>query len=178
MTKHILILSFFLFITPNLFSAIENIHRHPAPITLSGKNGGKLNGNAWNSKDMRGNLTVLFYVDPDQRDLNNDLSETLKAKDYSPQQVSYVAAINMKATWLPNFVIKKLLKKKQERYPNTTYLKDFRKFFVKKWGLKDHSNQVVIFDQNLNLIYSKAGQHQKNDIKNVINLIESHIKKI
>ncbi len=33
-------------------------------------------------------MSVLFYVDPDLKDLNNDASEALKSKGYPSDEVS------------------------------------------------------------------------------------------
>ncbi len=44
----------------------------PPKILLEGDLGGRLDGTAWNSEELiSGKVMVLFYVDPDEADLNN-----------------------------------------------------------------------------------------------------------
>ena len=88
----------------------------PATVVLEGKQGGRLDGTAWSSTEMRGKVHVLFYVDPDFKDLNNDASEALKGEEFPRDHFQSVAIINMAATWLPNFAISSALKKKQKHH--------------------------------------------------------------
>ena len=48
----------------------------PPKIVLEGDFGGRLDGSKWSSDELvSGKITVLFYVDPDEADLNNHVSE-------------------------------------------------------------------------------------------------------
>jgi len=49
------------------------------------------------------------------------------------------------ATWKPKFLITKILKSKQKKYPRTTYVTDKSKVLVERWGLLDHSYNVLVF---------------------------------
>lgn len=147
----------------------------PPIIELKDKMGGRLDGSPWSSDELRGKIHVLFYVDPDEKDLNNDASEALSDAEFSPDYFQSLAIINMAATWLPNFAISSSLKEKQKKYPNTLYLRDYKKVVVEKWGLADDNSDVVAFDRQGRLIFRKDGKLDENDIEELLNAIKTNI---
>jgi len=147
----------------------------PKAITLEGESGGRIDGTAWNSSMLKDKVFVLFYVDPDEKDTNNAFSEALKAKKYDLNNYGTVAIINLEATWLPNFAIESSLKKKQEKYPNTTYVKDVHKLLIKEWELQDDSSDILIFDKSGKLIYSFAGELDETEIAKALKLIDENL---
>ena len=52
----------------------------PPKVVISEKDGGYLDGTAWDSSMLKNKLYVLFYVDPDERETNSAFTEALKAK--------------------------------------------------------------------------------------------------
>jgi len=157
----------------SLFSL--NIGEIPKEIVVENENGGQIDGTAWSSSMIKDKVYVLFYVDPDEKDTNNLFSEALKAKNYSLETYGTIAIVNLSATWLPNFAIESALKKKQESYPNTTYVKDKTKFLVKEWELQDDSSNVLVFNKKGELIYNYAGKLDDGEIQKVLNLIDGNI---
>ena len=100
----------------------------PPKIVLEGDLGGRLDGTAWNSEELiSGKVMVLFYVDPDESDLNNHVSDALKAENFPLDKYGSIGMANMDATWLPNFAINIKLKSKQEKHKSTIYVKDLKK---------------------------------------------------
>ena len=144
-------------------------------VSIEGKNGGKLDGSAWYSCMLKGKVHTLFYVDPDERELNSALADALKEKGFDKQKVASIAIINLAATWIPNAVLETLLKKKQKQFPNTLYVKDKAKVLVKKWHLADDNSDILIFDQKGTLIYKKFGKLSADEIQEVIRLIQKHL---
>ncbi|MEA3505571.1 MAG: YtfJ family protein [Bacteroidota bacterium] len=165
-----------LLISGSLFSALP-IGKIASLITLSGDDGGKVDGTAWSSSELVGKVWMLVYADPDESDLNNAATEAVKAKHYSQDVYGSVAVINMAATWKPNFAISLILKGKQKDYPNTVYVKDKKSILVKKWGLADDSNSICVFDYNGKVIFSKDGQLSEKDIAEMISLMDAEIAK-
>jgi len=159
----------------NILLFALNIGEIPKKIILSGKNGGLINGSAWDSSMIREKIYVLFYVDPDKKSDNEKFLEALEKKKYNPKKFGSIAIINLKATWLPNFAIEKKLKTKQKEFPNKIYVKDKNKFLVKNWQLADNSSNVLIFDKSGKLIYQHIGKMNNNDIKKAFSLIKKHI---
>ncbi len=163
-----------LFITTLTLFALT-VGEVPKAITLSGDNGGAVDGSDWNSTMLTGKVHVLFYVDPDKKGDNDAFIDALHQKNYDPSQYASVAIINLKATWLPNFAIEKKLKAKQAEFPNTTYAKDKTKYLVKEWELADDSANVLIFDKAGVLIYSHTGAMSNEEMQKAFTLIENNL---
>ena len=85
---------------------------------IEGNDGGRTDGTAWRSADLLGRVMVVYYVDPDERELNDPLYEALKREDFPLDKSQSVAIINMAATIMPNFLISTMLKKKQNQLQN------------------------------------------------------------
>lgn len=149
----------------------------PELIVLDGKLGGRVDGTSWSSEEMKGKVHVLFYVDPDEKDLNNDASEALKKEKFPRDRYQSVGIINMAATWLPNFVISSLLEEKQKKYPDTIYVRDYKKVIVKKWGISDDNSDILAFDKKGKLIFWKDGKLDADDITKLIKAIRDHLDK-
>jgi YtfJ family uncharacterized protein len=154
--------------------AIE-LGKVPSNVVIDGENGGNVNGKAWNSSMLKDKIYTVFYVDPDEKDLNNPLANALKARKFDRKKVNSVAIINLAATWLPNIVIEAKLKNKQKKFPNTVYVKDKKKILVKEWNLADDNSDILIFDKKGKLIYKKFGKVSDSEIKSIISLIEKHL---
>jgi len=147
----------------------------PPKVELKEKLGGRLDGKPWSSEELQGKVYVLFYVDPDEKDTNNDASEALDREKFSSDKFQSVAIINMAATWLPNFAISSSLKEKQKRYPTTIYVRDYKKVVVNVWKIADDSNDVLAFDKQGRLIFRKDGKLTEGDIKMLIGVIRDHL---
>ena len=146
----------------------------PKTITLQGELGKLVDGGGpWKSDRFKGYVTILFYVDPDESDMNNAASEALKNADLPSDQVRSVAVINMDATLLPNFLIQGKLEDKQKEYQNTLYVMDYKKVLVNEWGLGDHNNDIVIFDKQGKVLFSVDGQLNDSQVKQMLAAVKS-----
>lgn len=154
--------------------AIE-IGEVPPKIELKEKFGGRLDGKPWSSEELRGKVYVLFYVDPDEKDTNNDASEALDREKFPGDKFQAVGIINMAATWLPNFAISSALKDKQKRYPSTIYVRDYKKALVDAWRIADDSSNVLAFDKNGRLIFRRDGKLTAEEIRRLIKVIRDHL---
>jgi YtfJ family uncharacterized protein len=147
----------------------------PSKVELKGKLGGRLDGTAWSSEELTGKIHVLFYVDPDEKDLNNETSEALSEAKFPRDKFQSVAIINMAATWLPNFAISSSLKEKQKRYPNTIYVRDFKKVLVNAWAISDDNSDVLAFDKEGRLIFRKDGKLNGEEIQTLLKTVRDHL---
>ncbi len=145
-------------------------------LTISEDEGGLVAGGAWYSDSQRGKVTLLLYVDPDEKDQNIDLENLLKKENFPSDIYNSVAVINLKATWIPNGIIASKLEDKQKKFPSTVYVKDRAHVLKNKWGLADDSYHVVVLDKNSKVVWSKAGKHSLNDQKTVAKIIWKAIK--
>ena len=149
----------------------------PKEVELKGDLGGRLDGSPWSSKELKGKVHVLFYVDPDEKDLNNDASEALRKEKFPKEKYQTFGITNMDATWLPNFAISSAIESKQERYPTTIMIKDYDKILVKEWNLADDNSDILAFDKDGKLIFMKAGKLTPEDIQKLIGLIRDNLNK-
>jgi uncharacterized protein len=164
----------FSFAAQNAWCELQ-IGQVPKTVVLQDKQGGHLDGRPWSSEEIRDKVSVFFYVDPDERDLNNDASEALKKEAFPLDKYQSFAVMNMAATWLPNIAINRSLKKKQEQYPSTIYVRDNDKTLVEAWGLSDDNNCVLAFDKEGRLIFRKDGQLDEQEINTLIQAIRGHL---
>ena len=154
-----------------------NLGEIPKEVTLSGENGGRVDGTAWHSKMLKDKVYVLFYVDPDKKSDNEAFIDALHKKNYDKEKYGSVAIINLKATWLPNFAIEKKLKAKQKEFPNTIYAKDKTKYLVKEWNLADDASNILIFDKEGKLIYQHEGAVTDKEMQKAFRIIEENLNK-
>jgi len=147
----------------------------PSAVTIDGNNGGRVDGKAWSSSMLKGKVHIVFYVDPDKKDLNEDLSNALKKRHFNRKKYASVAIVNLAATWLPNAIIESKLKDKQKKFSDTIYVKDKKKILVKEWDLADDNSDILIFDKKGKLIYKKFGKVSDTEIVEVLQLIEQNI---
>jgi len=162
------------FLTGQVAHALE-IGEIPPKIELKEKLGGRLDGKPWSSDELQGKVYVLFYVDPDEKDTNNDASEALDREKFPDDKFQSVGIINMAATWLPNFAISSALKDKQKRYPRTIYVRDYKKVLVNAWKIADDSSNVLAFDKKGKLIFRKDGKLSPEEIQTLIKVIRDHL---
>lgn len=161
-------------VTLNLYAI--TLGEVPNEVTIEGDNGGMvLDGSAWDSSTIKDKVYVMFYVDPDEKDTNNEFSKTLKEKKYDRTTYGSLAVINLAATWKPNFVIESILKGKQEQFPDTIYVKDKNSVLVNEWKVEDDASNILIFSKRGKLLFYKSGKMSEEDILNAIKIIEENI---
>ncbi len=151
------------------------VGRQAPAIVLEGGNGGRVDGTAWRSSELTGKVHTVFYVDPDEQKLNEHVEQALKKESFPLDHYNSVGIINMAATWIPNFLITKRLKAKQEEFSHTTYVKDQIKALVKAWGLTDNSYHILVFDKSGNVAWSKGGKLSSEDVSDLITTIRRNL---
>ena len=162
----------FLMLFPTMVLAELPIGEIPPKVVLKDDLGGRLDGTQWSSEELvSGKVIVLFYVDPDESELNNHVSDALKAENYPKEKYGSIGMANMAATWLPNFAINMKLKSKQEQYKSTVYVKDLEKTLVKKWSLSDDNSDVVVFGKDGRVLYSVDGKFTDAQVKEIVKVV-------
>ncbi len=147
----------------------------PPQVELQGKTGGRLDGTPWRSDELKGKVHVLFYVDPDEKDTNNEASEALDREKFPADKFQSVAVINMAATWMPNFAISMSVEEKQKKYPRTIYVRDYGKALVGAWKIADDSSNVLVFDRQGRLVFRKDGKLSADDIRAMVKAIKDNL---
>jgi predicted transcriptional regulator len=149
----------------------------PTVIKLDAELGGKVSGAGWSSEEISksGKIVSLFYVDPEEKKLNEPVETAYEAAKFPTDKHASVAVINMAAAWYPNSMINNQLKSKQEKFPRTIYVKDMKKTLVKEWGLKDDSVNLVIFGRDGKPLFMKQGAMTPAEITEAMNVIRSNL---
>ena len=158
--------------TKSLFAGTAEINFIPPKVVLTGSKGGLVAGGSFDTSTMKNSVHVIFYVDPDAKDQNEPTEIALKAASHLKDRFVSVAIINMKATSIPNFLLSALIADKQKEYPNTIYVEDLEKVFVKEWGLQDDSTQVLVMDKSGQIIFNRSGLLNEGDLSLLVKTIE------
>ena len=162
----------FIILVPTMLLAELPIGEIPPKVVLKGDLGGRIDGRQWSSEELVSEkVIVLFYVDPDESELNNHVSDALKAENYPKEKYGSIGMANMAATWLPNFAINMKLKSKQKKHKDTVYVKDLDKTLVKKWGLSDDNSDVIVFGKDGRVLYSVDGKFTDAQVKEIVKVV-------
>jgi YtfJ family uncharacterized protein len=173
--RMVLALLFLVTLAPAAAWAGAELGQVPPKVELKDTLGGRLDGEPWSSEELKGKVHVLFYVDPDEKDTNNETSEALDKEKFPSEKFQSVAIINMAATWMPNFAISSSLKEKQEKYPRTLYVRDYKKVLVQEWKLTDDSSDILAFDKSGNVIFRKDGKLTPEEIQTLLKVIKDNL---
>ncbi len=159
--------------------ATLTLNKIPPEIKLEGDLGGRVDdGKAWESKDLKGKVNLLFYVAPEAENWNEEAIETLRNEKFPSENFASYAVVNMGASpLLPNWAIALRLKAKQKNNPRTIFVKDKHKTLVKQWGLADHSSDVVVFNKEGNVVYSFDGKLSKEQTAEILEIIKKELAK-
>lgn len=160
----------FLLLTPLIFAELP-LGKIPPLIELNGKLGSRTDGSAWSSASIKDKLMMLYYIDPDEKKMNQHVYDTLTALKLPPDSVGSVAALNLKATWIPNAILETMIARKQKQYPRTVYVYDQKQVFMKKWGMKNNSSSVILFNTLGEVIFFRDGKVSETDLTNLLKII-------
>lgn len=141
------------------------------PVVLEEDRGGQLDGSPWNSNSLKERLHILMYVDPDEVEVNAHVEDALSQQNFDQEKIRSVAVINMAATWKPNFAIDIILKGKQEKYPDTLYIRDLQGELVKKWGLIDDSYHVLLIGRKGEVLFSTGDTLSEEQLTKLLSII-------
>ncbi|BCD68517.1 YtfJ family protein [Nitratiruptor sp. YY09-18] len=155
--------------------AIE-IGQMPQHVILQGKQGYCVGTKKpFDTKTLRGKVTLFVYVDPDKKDQNAQFFEKVKQLHFPKERFNSVVVINMAATWIPNFVLSSILRKKQQQFPRTLYVKDFHKNFVKEWHMADNAMNILILDKDLKVLFAHTGKLTPKQQQDALKILQERI---
>jgi len=122
--------------------------------------------------DFGTKVLALFYTDPDVSDMNDPFADKLKAANLDKSVYRGVGIANLKDTWLPNSVIRAIVRKKIEKY-DATILTDPSHLLSDAWqlGSCDGSSVVLVVDKTGHLRYFKNGAMTPAEMESTYNLV-------
>ena len=127
------------------------------------------------SPDFEGSVISIFYVDPDEKDMNVHVEDALLKDTGLDRKTRYkgLGITNMKATALPNFLIKGIVKSKHEK-TGAIILLDYDYTILNLWGLQNDSSNVVIVDKERICRYIYKGKLPPEEVAKVIEIIKEY----
>jgi predicted transcriptional regulator len=126
---------------------------------------------------FKGKVLYIAYVDPDERDTNNHVEDALiKERDSGALDKTRYEGFgfaNLKATNLPNFILKALIKSKQEK-TGAVVLLDYDYTILNLWGLKNDSSEIVVLDKERICRYKYSGRLPPEELAKMIQIIKEY----
>jgi predicted transcriptional regulator len=126
---------------------------------------------------FKGKVLYVAYVDPDEKDTNNHVEDTLKRERDSggldKARYEGFGIVNLKASNLPNFIIKSSIKSKQEK-TGAVILLDYDYTILNLWGVKNDSSDVVVLDKERICRYVYNGKLPPEELAKMIQTIKEY----
>lgn len=127
-------------------------------------------------------VIVLFYTDPDVKDVNDPLSDAIKARKFSTDKYRGIGVANCKVTWIPNGAIRMKSRQKEKQFPGSVVLLDEDEKIRNSWSLADCDGKGVVIvvgkDSKIKLLsYVKSQAESKALIAQVTRVIQDEIAK-
>lgn len=124
----------------------------------------------------------LTYADSSVSDVGDPMNDAMKAKNYPKDVYKGLGVANMKDSTAPNFLIRKIVKSKIEKY-KSTILTDADLTLAKAWNLGDCKGKsvFVLIGKDKKIKYIKYAVKDKPwtkaEIDNVLKLMDELILK-
>jgi predicted transcriptional regulator len=127
------------------------------------------------SEEFRGRVLAIFYVDPDKKELNAHVEGALSKDQSLDRNKAYrsIGITNLKATKMPNFIVKDVIKDKQEK-TKAIILLDYDYTILNLWGLKNHSSDIVVLDKDRICRFIYNGRLPPEEVTRVISIIKEY----
>jgi len=127
------------------------------------------------SPEFQGKVMSIFYVDPDEKDLNNHVEDALLKDPGLERNVRYkgLGITNLKASKMPNFLIKDVIKNKQEK-TGAIILLDYDFTILNLWGLKNDTSSLVILDKERVCRYVHNGKLPPAEVTKALKIIKEY----
>lgn len=123
--------------------------------------------------DFGKKVLAIFYNDPDKADQMDPMADVLKAANLDETVYRGIGVANMADTWLPNSVIRAIVRKKIEK-DHATILTDPDRLLPKAWSLGDCNDKgvFVIVDKKGKAQYVKKGTMTKAEMDAALALVK------
>ncbi len=127
------------------------------------------------SSEFKGKVLSILYTPSDKKELNNHFEDILHKDPGLDRSKNYIdiRIANLKASKLPNFIIKSVIKNKQEKTGEIILLDD-KYNIINLWGLKNHSSDFIVLDKNRVCRYIYKGKLTPEEINKAISIIKEY----
>ncbi len=122
--------------------------------------------------DLGAKVVALFYNDADEADMNDPLADAIKARKFDEERYRGVGVANLADSKAPNFLIRKIVRGKIEKY-KSTILTDPDRLLAKAWKLGDCNNTSVflLVGTDGKVVHVQRGPIRGDDIGKIVERI-------
>jgi predicted transcriptional regulator len=127
-------------------------------------------------------VLLLQYTDPDVKDINDKLSDAVKAKKFDAKLYQGIGIANCKDTWIPNAGIRMKARQKEKQFAGSIVMLDEDHLLPKALGLGDCNGMgvLMIVGKDKVIKYMKKITSEEESEKatpEVVKLLEAEISK-
>lgn len=125
---------------------------------------------AWGNK-----VLLVLYTDPDVADQNDEFADAVKALGLSKDNFQSMGVANMKdAPAKPNWIIRRIVRKKIDKY-GTTILTDPDRLLAQAWQLGDCNDKsvVLILDKEGSVRFFHKGKLSESQRTQALDLLRN-----
>jgi predicted transcriptional regulator len=127
-------------------------------------------------------VLLIQYTDPDVKDINDKLSDAVKAKKFDEKLYKGIGVANCKDTWIPNAGIRMKARQKEKQYAGSVIMLDEKHTVPTALGLGecDEMGVVIIVGKDKAIKYLKkikTAEESQQAIPEVLAILEEEIKK-
>jgi predicted transcriptional regulator len=128
-----------------------------------------------NSPEFQGKVLSVFYYDHDEKNLNIHVEDALFKDPGLERNIHYrgLSIANLKASNKPNFLIKTVIKSKQEK-TKAVILLYYDYTILKLWGLKNKTSSLVILDKERTCRYVYNGKLPPAEVEKALKVIKEY----
>ncbi|HEY5510643.1 MAG TPA: YtfJ family protein [Prolixibacteraceae bacterium] len=127
-------------------------------------------------------VLLIQYTDPDVKDVNDKLSEAVKAKKFDEKVYQGIGIANCKDTWIPNAGIRMKARQKEKQFPGSVIMLDENRVVPTALGLGDCNGMGVLLivgkDKVIKYMKKITTEAESESVTaEVVKLLESEISK-
>lgn len=141
-------------------------------VVLQGEDGGTAAGEEWNSGNLIGKTNLILYVDTGKKKSATSLIEKIDSLRYSPNLLETTFIVNTKATIIPDFLIRKMIKRRQKANENIRYVLDRNEILINKWNFTDNYLNVLVLDPAGKVLHRHAGEISDEYIDKLVRILD------
>jgi predicted transcriptional regulator len=127
-------------------------------------------------------VLLIQYTDPDVKDINDKLSDAVKAKKFDAKLYQGIGIANCKDTWIPNAGIRMKARQKEKQFVGSIVMLDENHIVPNALGLGDCNGMgvLMVVGKDKVIKYMKKITSEEESVKaapEVVKLLEEEIGK-
>jgi predicted transcriptional regulator len=122
--------------------------------------------------DFGAKVLAIFYTDADEKDMNDPLADAIKARKFDETKYRGVGVVNLADSKAPNFLIRRAVREKIEKY-KATIVTDPDRLLAAAWKLGDCNNTSVfiLVGKDGKVVHEQRGPIRGDDIQKIVEMI-------